>query len=212
VIYRVIRLGNPAAPGDLELAAARLLDGELLIHPTSTVYGLGGLPRPDLDEEISRLKGKAPDSPLIRLAASVASLHRALPDLRWGEAAEQLAGAFWPGPLTLVLDDGSTRGLAVRVDPHPAVLALLEKADALMTSTSVNQSGESPVLRSPDVERVVSSFPDAGVAVTFLDGGDLPPSPASTVISLLADGPRILREGAVSADRIEGSLGERLPT
>ena len=213
MIYRVIRLGaDAAASRAVERAAARLLDGELLIHPTSTVYGLGGLPRPDLDGEICRLKGREPGSPLIRLAASVASLRRALPDLNWGEAAERLAGAFWPGPLTMVLEDGSVQGLAVRVDPHPAVRTLLEEADTLMTSTSINRSGESPVLRSLDVERVASSLPDAGVEVTFLDGGDLPSSPPSTIISLLGDEPRILREGAVGVARIEASLGGRLPT
>ena len=212
MIYRVIRCDEDAAAGSaVELAAARLLDGELLIHPTSTVYGLGALPTPDLDDEIGRLKGRAPGSPLIRLAASVDSLRRAVPELDWGEAAELLARDFWPGPLTMVLDDGSAHGLAVRVDPHPAVLGLLKRADTLMTSTSVNRSGDPPARSPGDVARVVASLPDATVEVTFLDGGELPASPPSTIISLRGDGPRVLREGAVEVARLAATLGGQLP-
>lgn len=191
-------------------AASRLLSGELLIHPTSTLYGLGGLPGEERDAEIGRLKGRPPGNPLIHLAASEAALRRLCPDLKWGKRAERLARAFWPGPLTLVLDDGSAGGLAVRVDAHPAVISLLETADSLMTSTSLNRSGEPPALRSDEVETVAESLPEARVQVTFLDCGDLPASPPSTIVSIRGRGARIVRKGALSVDRIGAVLGADL--
>jgi L-threonylcarbamoyladenylate synthase len=189
-------------------AASRLLGGQLLIHPTSTVYGLGALPRPELDEEIGRLKGRPRRSPLIHLAASEVALRRARPDLEWGRAAERLSRAFWPGALTLVLDDGSAHGLAVRVDEHPAIVALLEAADGLMTSTSLNRSGDRPARCSDEVAAVAESLPESRVEVTFLDSGDLPASPPSTIVSLRGGKTRIVREGALPVEWIEMVLQE----
>jgi L-threonylcarbamoyladenylate synthase len=207
----VIRIGpdGPIAETARD-AASRLLAGQLLIHPTSTLYGLGGLPGRERDDEIDRLKGRPRGSPLIHLAASEAALRRSRPELEWGKTAERLARAFWPGALTLVMDDGSSDGLAVRVDAHPVVIALLEAADSLMTSTSLNRSGEPPALRSDEVATVAGSLQEARMEVTFLDSGDLPTSPPSTIVSLRGGGTRIVREGALSVNQIEAAL-ERGP-
>lgn len=205
--YRVIRIGAGRSLARAARAAARrLLDGQLLIHPTSTLYGLGGLPGRRRDEEIDRLKGRKQGSPLIHLAASEAALRRSRPELEWGQAAERLARSFWPGALTLVMDDGTPRGLAVRVDAHPVILALLEAAGSLMTSTSLNRSGEPPVSRADEVAAVARSLPEARIEVTFLDSGDLQASPPSTIVSLRGGETRILREGTLSVNRIEAAL------
>lgn len=208
--YRVIPIGPDVSLDEAaRAAAARILGGQLLIHPTSTLYGLGALPQRELGEEIDRLKGRRRGSLMIHLAASEIALQRARPELQWGEAAERLARAFWPGPLTLVLDDGSKHGLAARVDAHPVILALLEAADTLMTSTSLNRSGDPPALRSAEVAAVAESLPEARVDVTFLDGGDLPASTPSTIVSLRGGEARVLREGALPAERIETVLAKR---
>ncbi len=207
--YRVIRIGPGVSVAEAaRTAAQRLLAGHLVIHPTSTVYGLGALPWRELNEEIRRLKGRPPAAPLIHLAASEVALRRARPDLEWGKAAEQLARAFWPGALTLVMDDGSAHGLAVRVDEHPAIMALLEAAGGLMTSTSLNRSGDRPARRSDEVAAVAGSLPESRLEVTFLDGGDLPASAPSTIVSLQGGETRIIREGALPVERIETALRE----
>lgn len=184
-------------PGDVRRAAEALARGAILAHPTSTVYGLGALD-PSLDGVIAALKGREAGKPLLRIAASPEALRAAHPELVWDGRAARLAESFWPGPLTLVLPDGSPSGLAVRVEAHPATRAVLrELGDVTMSSTSLNPSG-SPAARTPaDVRRFLSALEPSGPEVWFLDAGPLSPSAPSTILSLLEEVPRLLREGAV---------------
>lgn len=186
---------------------ARLRAGRLIVHPTSTVYGLGARPEPARDAEIARLKGRSPEEPLIRLAASRAAVLELLPAARWTPEASRLAEAFWPGPLTLVLDDGTERGVAVRVDAHPLIGTLLAEAGCLMTSTSFNRSGEPPARSSGAVSETAAGMPETEEPAVLLDAGDLPRSAPSTVVSLLEGGVRVLREGALAATTVLGLVG-----
>jgi len=129
----------------------------------------------------------------------------------WDERAARLADAFWPGPLTLVLPDGSASGLAVRIEAHPAIRAVLGELGAVtMSSTSLNRAG-SPPARTPDeVRSFLESLHGSGPEVWFLDAGPLPPSAPSSVLSLLEQPPRLLREGAVSVGELARVL-EREP-
>lgn len=190
----------------VEEGAEALEAGELLAHPTGTTYGIGASP-PELDDEIARLKGRSPGRPLLRIAGSREDLHRAHPELRWDERAERLAEAFWPGPLTLVLDDGSPEGLAVRVESHPVTRAVLLAGGGTMSSTSLNRSGEPPAVTPDRVEATLDAFPDSDVGLLWLDAGALPDSPASTLVSLRAGRPRLLRAGAVDVSEVEKQLG-----
>ncbi len=187
-------------------AAERLRAGEILIHPTSTVYGLGAVPG-DADREINRLKGRPPDAPLIRLAAGVDAV-RALPGVRWDDRAERLADALWPGSLTLVLADGSEHGIAVRVDGHPLIGAVLEAAGTTMSSTSLNRAGEEPAATVGAARAAAENLPASRLRATLLNAGDPPGTAPSTIVSLLGRRPRVLREGAVSVEQIETALGE----
>jgi L-threonylcarbamoyladenylate synthase len=188
-------------------AAEALRSGALLVHPTSTVYGLGALD-PELDPVIAALKGRGPGQPLLRIAASVAALREAHPSLVWDERAERLAHALWPGPLTLVLADGTEKGLAVRVEAHPATRAVLERLGPVtMSSTSLNRTG-SPAARTPaEVAEFLAGAGEGAPEIAFLDAGPLPASRPSTILSLLGARPRILREGAVPASVLAGILG-----
>lgn len=200
--------GGAAGDGEERIAAAveALRTGHLLVHPTSSVYGIGAVSR-ELDAEISRLKGRSPEHPLLRLAGSLEGLCRAHPDLRWSQEAEALAAALWPGPLTMVLEDGSGDGLGVRVEGHDLTGRVLRELGGTMSSTSLNRTGEPPADSEDDVRRTLSAMPTPRVTVHRLLAGDLPGPPPSTVLSLLDDRPRVLREGAVSLDRIAGVLG-----
>lgn len=186
--------------------AAALLDaGGVVAHPTSTVYGLGGRPRPEVDARIAAIKGRPP-GPLIRLAASREALIEALPGAPWTDAAAKLADAFWPGPLTLVLEDGSDTGVAVRVDPHPVVRRLLDRAGGLLTSTSLNVTGRPPAKTGGEVRAVLSEVGSVAGPVGWLDAGDLAGSTPSTLVRVTGDAVEILREGAVPAAAVTRAL------
>lgn len=198
---RVVVSGREA----IRRAARWLLEGGLLAHPTSTVYGLGGRPDPELDRAIAEVKGRDAGRPLLRVAASRAAAEALLPPGVWSAAARTLADRFWPGPLTLVLPDGSETGLGFRVDPHPVLRALLEEAGTMMSSTSLNATGAPPVRRVDDARAFVDRRArDARPAL--LDAGDLPPSAPSTIVSLLGTEPALLREGAVPWNEIVTAL------
>ncbi len=211
--YREIRL-DPRDPLVWEpgvSAAVQALDeGGILVHPTSTVYGIGAAVTEELNAEINRLKGRSPNRSLIRLAGSVEVLRRELPGAAWDERVDKLATEFWPGPLTLILDDGSAEGLAVRVDGHPVLLVVLGRWRSLMTSTSLNLEGEPPATRRRPVRRVLEAMPEPKRPLTFLAAGSLPASASSTVVSVRGKAPEIIRQGPIDRRRIARCLGETL--
>lgn len=189
-------------------AVGVLGDGGLVVHPTSTVYGIGGAATPRLDAEIARLKGRSEDTPLIRLAPNLETLRAECPDLVWDERVERLAARFWPGSLTLVLDNGTTRGVAVRIDSHPVVARLLAVWGQLLSSTSLNPHGASPVRTPESVRSVLSELPATKVPIVFVDAGPLPDSEPSTVVSMLTRPAQVLRVGAVSPEDVQRCLEE----
>lgn len=211
--YREIR-SNARDPIDwaesVTAAMGALERGELLVHPTSTVYGIGGAVSRVLDAEVNRLKGRPPDQSLVRLAGSAETLRRELRGAEWDDRAARLATEFWPGPLTLVLDDGSEAGVAVRVDGHPLLLVILGRWRSLMTSSSLNRKGKAPAANGVGVRRALEAFPEPSVPVTFLDAGPLARSASSTIVSLQGGGLSILREGSIDRRRIARCLGEAL--
>ena len=209
---RVAGPGRAPAAEDVALArAVALLDsGGVVAHPTSTVYGLGGRPRPDIDARIAEIKRRSP-GPLIRLAANLDALLDALPAARWTEAAHRLADAFWPGPLTLILEDGSDNGVAVRVDPHPVVRRLLELAGGMMTSTSLNVTGSPPASTSAEARAALSAIGSDGGTMGWLDVGDLPGSASSTLVRMAGGAADVLRVGAIPATEIVRALSSCAP-
>lgn len=200
------RRNAPNREARVGAAVGTLREGGLLVHPTESVYGIGAVPR-ELDAEIARLKGRRSDRPLLRLGASPDALRRAHPELRWSGEAQRLAAAFWPGPLTLVMDDGSEQGLGVRVEGHPQTRRVLQALDDTMSSTSLNRTGEDPACTEEDVRRALKGMPPADVPVCFLGAGTLAGPPPSTVLSLRGEDLRMLREGAVPLERIAEAVG-----
>lgn len=186
-------------------AAAVLTAGGLLAHPTETVYGIGGLAA-ELDAEIERLKGREEGRPLLRLAPDLETLRRRHPRLEWGPAAGRLAAAFWPGPLTLVLDDGTPDGLGVRVEGHPMTRRVLERTERTMSSTSLNLSGEAPARTSAGAREALEALPRSRAELAWLDAGDLPGGSPSTVLSLRGGEARVLRRGALEVGRLQELL------
>ena len=196
-------------PGTIDAAAEQLQLGGLLAHPTGGVYGIGGPAGRAVEEEIARLKGRSPEAGLVYLAAGREALRASFPRLRWSQLADLLADRFWPGPLTLVLDDGTDRGLAVRVEPHPVTRAVLRRYGGAMSSTSLNLSGDPPAADPDAARRALAAMPSAERPVLFLDAGRLPGPPPSTLVRIPGREGRsweMLREGAIAASTVSAAV------
>ncbi len=191
-------------------AAELIRAGRLVAFPTETVYGLGANA---LDAEAVRrifeAKGRPLTSPLIVHVASVAAARELA--ARWPEEAEKLAGAFWPGPLTLVAPKSSrvpdivTAGLpsvGLRMPAHPAALALLEAAGVPIAAPSANRFTKLSPTTAAHVREALGNQVDL-----ILDGGACQVGIESTVLSFAGETPKILRPGMVSRTAIESVIG-----
>lgn len=195
-------------------AAAAIRAGQTVAVPTETVYGLAA--RADSDAavaEIYRAKGRPDFNPLIVHVPDIAAA-RCLAE--FGERAEQLAAAFWPGALTMVLPRRSDAPLAaavsaglptvaVRCPAHPVMQALLEACGLPLAAPSANRSGG---VSPTSAAHVAASLGErAGV---ILDGGETEQGIESTIVGLRGDGSwAILRPGPVTEAQISAILGGR---
>jgi L-threonylcarbamoyladenylate synthase len=191
--------------------AAEILRAEgLVAFSTETVYGLGGDARSD--RAVARIfdaKGRPRFNPLIVHVPDVAAARRYA---RFDARAEQVAAAFWPGPLTLVLplrpeaglSDLVTAGLetvAIRVPEHPVAQALLRAFGGPLAAPSANPSGKVSPTRADHVRAGL-----AGRIEGILDGGACAVGVESTILGL--DGaPSLLRPGGVTVEALEAVLG-----
>lgn len=194
------------------LRAAELIRaGRLVAFPTETVYGLGANALdPAAVARIFAAKGRPSTSPLIVHVSSV-RMARELVVAEWTEAAAVLAERFWPGPLTLILPkrpgipDSVTAGLptvGVRVPAHALALELLEAAEVPIAAPSANRFTQLSPTTAAHVREGLGDRVDL-----ILDGGPCHVGIESTVLSLAASPPALLRPGIVTRDRIEQFIG-----
>lgn len=187
-------------PTATEAAAGHVRKGGLLAHPTSGVYGIGGAADPSVAREVARLKGRSEGPGFVHLVADPEAARRTFPSAHWPPLAERLAEAFWPGPLTLVLEDGSEHGIAVRVEPHAATRRVLQSLGRALSSTSLNRAGAAPASDAASARRALRALPPSDLQVLFLEAGRLSGPPPSTLVRVPGrDGRRfeLLRAGAV---------------
>jgi L-threonylcarbamoyladenylate synthase len=202
--------GNDAA---IDQVAAHLESGGLLAYPTETVYGLGARVSPAEVKRVQALKGRDVSKPFLLLIPTPS-----VPDLAWTDQARALAQAFWPGPLTLVLDDpaeaypagvrGPGGGVAIRLSSSPFVSALHRVWPQALLSTSANRKGAPPARDAQAVEEAFGQEGGGGEesGLWLVDGGELPASPPSTIVDCTEPLVRILREGAIPSRAVEKCL------
>ncbi|MCY4399556.1 MAG: Sua5/YciO/YrdC/YwlC family protein [Gemmatimonadetes bacterium] len=178
--------------------------GEIIIHPTESVYGFGGF----LDDvplaRLRRLKRRKSSGfvVLIPSARSAAAL--------LSETGRALAEAFWPGPLTLIVDDPEDRfhpgakaadgSVALRVPGHPVTLSLLRETGRAITSTSANQPGVPPALTAAAARNAGRAL---GMELFGLDAGSLQGGAPSTLVRLGKDRPIVIRQGPLTVLELE---------
>ncbi len=192
-------------------ASEILKKGGLVAFPTETVYGLGG---DATDKEASRkiyqAKGRPSDNPLIVHIARFSQLEDISKDLPAN--AKKLADAFWPGPLTMVVNKNdvipyeTTGGLdtvAVRMPNNPVALALIEESGCMIAAPSANTSGRPSPTKASHVAEDLSGKIDA-----ILDGGAVDIGLESTIVDLTEDVVTILRPGYINMEMLRSVVGE----
>ena len=186
-------------------------DGQVVAIPTETVYGLAGNAfNPDALAKIFAAKERPTFDPLIVHICDIkqlADVARDIPD-----AAYQLAEAYWPGPMTLVLPkkdcipDLATSGLpsvAVRFPSHPVAQALIKAAGGYIAAPSANTSGRPSPTRA---EHVIEDL--SGKVEMIIDGGEVGIGLESSIIDLTEETPVILRPGFINKEMFSGVIGE----
>lgn len=203
----------PASSATLDRAARILRAGGLVAFPTETVYGLGAdATQPSAVAKIFAAKGRPSEHPVIVHLADTSWL------TRWAAvvppAANALAKAFWPGPLTLILrrsgdvpdvvtGGGDTVGL--RMPAHPVAQGLIERLGRAVAAPSANRFGRISPTRAEHVAEELGGRIDL-----IVDGGPCEVGVESTIVDLSGASPRLLRFGGVALEAIEDVLGATL--
>jgi tRNA threonylcarbamoyl adenosine modification protein (Sua5/YciO/YrdC/YwlC family) len=183
-------------------AVSAVQQGQLVVLPTDTVYGVGADAfNPEAVAALLAAKGRGRNMPppvLVGTVRAAAALAESL-----GAYGQDLIDEFWPGPLTLVFrasqtllwDLGDTMGtVAVRMPLHPVTLDLLSRTGPMAVSSANRHS--LPAATTSD-----EAYQQLGDAISvYLDGGPCADNVPSTILDLTGTVPRMLRAGALSVD------------
>ena len=202
----------PADRADTPSVAANIIkQGGLVAIPTETVYGLGadGL-NPDAVAKIFKAKGRPQDNPLILHVSEPGEIERFCHSIP--QAAYDLAAAFWPGPLTMVLPalptvpKCTTAGLptvAVRCPDNTVTREIIRLSGVPIAAPSANLSGKPSTTTAEHVLHDHNGNIDAVV-----DGGPCRVGLESTIVDLTEDCPRLLRPGGITPEQLIAVLGD----
>lgn len=202
----------------MRTARQAIARGELVVMPTDTVYGVAADAfSPAAVQRLLDAKGRGRQSPPPVLVPGVTTLEALVESVP--QAVRDLVEEFWPGGLTIVLpvqpslvwDLGETRGtVAVRMPAHRLALALLEETGPLAVS-SANKTGQPAAITATDAEAMLGDsvavylddgISDTGVASTIID--------ATSLVTGIDPVVRVLRDGAVTRERLREVIGDLL--
>ncbi len=193
----------------IRAAADAVRAGRCVVLPTDTVYGIGcDAFNNDAVATLLATKHRGPDMPVPVLVGSWVTIQGLVREFT--ETAKTLVEAFWPGGLSIVVPEapslpwnlGDTRGtVLLRMPNQPLALELLQETGPMAVS-SANISGNPPATTAAQARQ---QFGDA--VGLYLDGGEAEVGKPSTIVDLSGPAPMILREGAISTERIGEVLG-----
>jgi L-threonylcarbamoyladenylate synthase len=211
---KIIRIEQDAyeeAEDSLKEAGEIIRRGGLVAFPTETVYGLGGdALNKEAAARIYAAKGRPSDNPLIVHISRMEDLDRLVKQVP--EAAYRLAEAFWPGPLTMIMEKSplvpsqTTGGLdtvAVRMPSHPVARRFITLAGGYVAAPSANLSGRPSPTRA---KYVIEDM--AGRIDMILDGDGVDIGLESTIVDLTGEVPMILRPGYITEEMLTSVLGQ----
>ena len=194
----------------IERAGKIMKEGGLVAFPTETVYGLGGdALNPESSKKIYAAKGRPSDNPLIVHVCCMEDVEKIVSEVP--EAAYKLADAFWPGPLTMIMNKSdavpkeTTGGLdtvAIRMPSNKIAAQLIKAEGGYIAAPSANISGRP----SPTVAKYCVEDLDGKIEM-IIDGGQVGIGLESTIVDLTVDTPMILRPGFITFEMLQNVLG-----
>ena len=207
---KVIRLDNQHIDTKLLHQAGDIIKaGGLVAFPTETVYGLGGdALNPDSSRKIYAAKGRPSDNPLIVHICRMEDLKPIVKEVP--EGVRRLAEAFWPGPLTMIMEKsdlvpyettGGLNTVAVRMPDNPVAMQFIEDAGGYVAAPSANLSGRP----SPTSVKYVKEDMMGRIEM-IIDGGDVEIGLESTIVDMTEEEPVILRPGYITKEMLEEVL------
>lgn len=211
-VWKVDKYGdNLYTYPQIKEAAELLQQNEIVAFPTETVYGLGANALSnEAVEKIFQAKGRPSDNPLIVHISERKEVERFGENIP--EKAEKLMEAFWPGPLTIILNtkpgiisEKTTAGLStvgIRMPNHPVALALIKASGLPIAAPSANLSGKPSPTSFSHVYQDMN-----GKIAGIVDGGETGVGVESTVIDCTGEIPIILRPGGITKEEIETIVG-----
>ncbi|WP_269848854.1 L-threonylcarbamoyladenylate synthase [Methanosarcina horonobensis] len=211
---RFFRVSEENFDAILDEAAMIIRRGGTVAFPTETVYGLGadGL-NPDAVLKIFEAKERPPGNPLSSLSILERILEKSQKNIP--EKAIRLMDAFWPGPLTIVLEkndivpeitSGNLSSIGLRMPDHRIPLELVKRSGTPLAAPSANLSGK------PSPSLAIHVLADlTGRIDAVIDGGGTAIGLDSTVIDMTVEPPAVLRLGAVGIDELEKVIGKVRP-
>jgi tRNA threonylcarbamoyl adenosine modification protein (Sua5/YciO/YrdC/YwlC family) len=188
----------------IDAAVAAVRSGDVVVMPTDTVYGIGvDAFTPPAVRAMLAAKGRGRNVPSPVLVGTPRAAAALVEDM--GAFGQDLIDEFWPGALSLVFrasptllwDLGETKGtVMLRMPLHPIALELLKQTGPMAVS-SANRHGQPPATTALEAQRQLGE-----VVSVYLDGGPCADNIPSTILDLTGTIPRVLREGAISVDRL----------
>jgi L-threonylcarbamoyladenylate synthase len=212
-MYSVSALGNDSSRFQEQLgqAISILKQGGIIAFPTDTVYGLGVASyNTSAIERIYQVKKRSKQLAIPLLVANEWQLREVVKSIP--KIAKVLIKEFFPGPLTLVfhksdrIADIITAGrdtVAIRIPSHPVPIALASGLGVPITGTSSNLSGEPSHLTATEVRAQLGDKLDM-----ILETDQPLPGIASTIVDITGKVAKVLREGAITRERLEQVLGK----
>jgi tRNA threonylcarbamoyl adenosine modification protein (Sua5/YciO/YrdC/YwlC family) len=195
-------------PMAISAAARAVSAGSVVVLPTDTLYGIGADAfNPAAVTSLLAAKGRGRDMPVPVLVGSWHTIDGLVSAVS-GQVRD-LIEAFWPGALTLVVehapslawDLGDARGtVAIRMPLHPVALDLLAQTGPMAVSSA-------NITSMPPAVTAQQAYEQLGESVSvYLDGGEAPAGRPSTIVDLTGADPVLLRQGAVSVERLREVL------
>lgn len=192
----------------IERAVGALRRGGVVAYATDTLYGLAADPRSAAAvEKLFKVKQRFPGHPIPLIAADLAQVEAAAV---MTPVAHRLAEAFWPGPLSVLLQASPAivpavrafdDSVAIRIPASEPARALARSFGFCLTSTSANLSGSPPTADPTELKRTLGDRLD-----DLLDAGLAPGGPPSTIVDARGSVVRLVRAGAVPWERVLESL------
>ncbi len=193
----------------IETAARAIRRGQIVLHPTDTVYGLACDPmNPEALDRLLALKGRSPAKGFLQIIPDISDCDNVCKDIP--KVFYEMSAALWPGPVTMLLDGkislpesllGSEGKVGLRQPDLPFLQLWMEAIPGAMVSTSANLSGQNPPKSLEELRRLLAAEVDL-----FLEGEEIDRHPQpSTVVDLTLETPQLVRSG-LWADRVEEFL------